>query len=222
MAIFIIMHSLPSSAQKLEVGIGFGYTHFTAPDKYVNPISKDGYGFTEAHPILVTIRYSRHDAPLSFSLTGIFQKLYGRGMETVIHSESANLRPDEVENNLSLWSVSLGTDWNITKAKYAPHLSLEYLISSMGDLSRTIGTPQGDYKDYNKWKTGSIQSGLGCGVGFNIPLLFDTALRLDARYIFYGLFGRPTGEHSVNSVQFTGIFILPIWSSQAEQQEGAP
>ncbi len=210
---FTLTLSLSTMAQKLEIGIGYGYSQITAPEQYVKSVSNLGYGFTKAYPILAAIRFSRPDNPLSFSLSTVYQKLTGRGAIVVFYSGNSNLFPGQMENEFSLWSIALGADWTIVKSTRAPHLLLEFLFSSMSDLSTITGTPEGDL---HQMKSGSIQNGVAFGGGFNFPLGFGTEVRLDARYILYGLFGRPTGEKSVNSVQLTGLFTFPIWSSQTE------
>jgi len=50
------------------------------------------------------------------------------------------------------------------------------------------------------------------GAGFRIPLLLQTALDIDAKYVSHSLFGRPGGERSVNSVQILGSLVVTIWS----------
>ena len=211
---FTVVLSFPTLAQNVEIGIGYGYTHFTAPEEYVNPVSNLGYGFTNAHPILATIRFSRPHNPISFSISTVYQVLTGRGTIVVYYGGSSNLPLDESEYECSLWSLSLGADWTIVKSNIAPHLSLEYLFSSMSELSITTRTLEGNF--HHQVKTGSIQRGLAFGGGFKFPLVFSTAIRLDARYILYGLFNRPTGEKSLNSVQLTGTYTFPIWFSQTE------
>ena len=206
--------SLPMFAQTIELGMGYGYAHLTGPEQYVNPISNRGYGFTEAHPLLATVRFSRPNNPVALSVSGTYQRLSGRGAIYLIdYLENSNLLPGQIENDLSLWSVSFGGDWTPTSFHHSPHLSLELIFSSMGDLSTTTGYRGGDI---HQLKTGSIQCGAAFGAGFNFPLAFGMAIRVDAKYILYGMFARPIGEKSLNSAQVGGTFVLPIWSSQVD------
>ena len=207
--------TLPVFARTVEIGIGYGYTHFTGPERYVNSISNLGYGFTEARPVLATVRFSSPNHPVAVSLSGSYQKLSGRGAINVIYHylDNSNLLPGQVENECSMWSVSFGSDWTPTRLHHSPHLLLELLFSSVGDLFTTTGYPGGDLYQI---KTGSIQCGVAFGAGFNFPLVFGTAIRLDAKYISYGVFARPIGEKSVSSTQVAGTFIFPLWSSQVE------
>lgn len=204
----LVFMTLPALAQRIEIGIGGGYAQFTAPTRYVKPITDFGYGFGNTFPVTLSARYTPADQRHSFLISVEYQRLSGGGSLPQLVSVTA-LRPGDIENESAIWSASLGIEWLLLTSGPSPHLVAELLTSSLGNINTTQGTWQGDF---HATVPGGIRYGFSMGGGICVPLFFGAAINVDAKYVLHSLFGRASGEQSVNSLQFLGSIIVPIWS----------
>lgn len=205
----LVFMTLPALAQRIEIGIGGGYAQITGPTSYTNATSNLGYGFVASSPVTAIARYTSRDERISFFSSVAYMRLLGKGFLPPHLDDIASLLPWEIENKTTIWSASLGIQWPVFASGPTPLLSTELLISSLGEISTTRGTYQGDIEAS---VPGGIRYGVSVGAGFRIPLLLQTALDIDAKYVSHSLFGRPGGERSVNSVQILGSLVVTIWS----------
>jgi len=211
----LIVISLPVSAQNIDVGVGYGNSYFTAPEKYVNEVYNHGYGFSDSHPFTGTVFYSIPNKPVSLFASTVYQKLYGRGFLPIAFLDNSNLLPGEVENKSSLWSLSFGAELAFVKLHSSPFLSGEILLSKMENISITQGASNGNI---NKQTSGVVRSGIAVGGGFNLSVFNGIMIKINGKYNLYGLFSRPADEQSVNSVQLLGMITFPLYSITTEQQ----
>jgi hypothetical protein len=173
------------NAQGIKVGVGIGLTNVTAPDELTNDISDGGSGFSSEFNIIAKAKLSIPVIPIT--PIGFIQYTTMGGEQSTPFGN--------IETSMSILSIGVGGEISLTPGPLSPYLSLDLSYNSFGDFERKAPEAAGG----NFSSAGESRTGLGLGVGTELSLILIT-VDVSARYNFYNLLGKESGEESINAI----------------------
>ena len=173
------------NAQGIKLGVGIGLTNITSPDQLTNDISDGGAGFSSEFNVIAKAKLSIPVIPI----TPIGYVQY----TTMGGEQSTSL--GKIETSTSILSIGVGGEISLIPGPLSPYLSLDLSYNKFGDFE--VKAPEAAGGNFTE--TGESRTGLGLGVGAELSLVLIT-IDVSARYNFYKLLGKESGEESINAI----------------------
>ena len=173
------------NAQGLKVGVGIGLTNLLAPDELTNDISDGGAGFSTGFNFVAKAKLSIPVIPIT---------PIGYVQYTTLGAEES-IPVGKIETSMSILSIGVGGEISLIPGPLSPYLSLDLSYNKFGDFEVKAPEAAGG----NSTSSGESRTGLGIGVGAELSLIIIT-VDVSARYNFYNLLGKESGEESRNAI----------------------
>jgi hypothetical protein len=187
-----ILFSSVSSAQIFRLGLGGGLTEITAPSIYKGSIENADFGFTNNYHFTIIAKFNLPLAPISPAAFLDYHLLRGSGT----YNDTA------VSTSLSILSFGAEGAFYILPLPFVkPYILVDLSYNSFSQLQLDIGSDS-----YVQLSHSNIGGAIGIGGEFTVLPKID--IDVSAKYNFYNLMGRKSGEEMIKAFTFNVVLLF--------------